>query len=601
MGGPQPAGRPEVRAGHLIDVVAAARVVRVAVDVPALADQRRELDYLVPAPIDREVRVGTMVRVPMHGRRVAGWVVAEDVDPPEGVRLQSLARVSGYGPPPDVVALTAWGGWRWAGRRTALLRAASPTGMVRGLPSTIEYRPPPRHADEEIAGMAREALLAREAIVRLPPAADPMPLVAELSVTGPALIVYPTVEDARATRGAVVLPEGWARAAAGGVSVAGARTAVWAPAPDAAVIIVVDAHDRTLGEDRAPAWNAWVAAAERARCAGIPCVLISACPTLEQLRWGQLIRPSRSAERDGWAAVDVIDRTKEDPRSGMLGERLVPILRRATAAGRVVCVLNRKGRIRLLACRACGRLTVCEHCAGPVEQPVKGSNLRCRRCGRERPPVCQACGSASLRSARAGVSKLREELEALLRQPVGEVTSETDGMPDTPVVIGTEAVLRRIRGGVAAVVFLDFDAELLAPRYRAAEEALALLAGAARLVGGRRGGRVVVQTRQPDHPVIAAAVHAEPDRMTVPELEVRQQLGLPPVSAMAELSGDPEIVAEVAAALARIGIDVSGPVRDRWIVRAGDHRILCDALAAVGRPPGVDGVALRIDVDPSNI
>jgi len=83
------------------------------------------------------------------------------------------------------------------------------------------------------------------------------------------------------------------------------------------------------------------------------------------------------------------------------------------------------------------------------------------------------------------VSRVREELEALTGRPVGEVTAETGPLPSAAVLVGTEAVLHRV-GPVDGVAFLDFDQELLAPRFRAAEEALALLARASRLVGGRR-------------------------------------------------------------------------------------------------------------------
>ena len=80
------------------------------------------------------------------------------------------------------------------------------------------------------------------------------------------------------------------------------------------------------------------------------------------------------------------------------------------------------------------------------------------------------------------------------------------GDPGTRVVVGTEAVLHRV-SSADAVAFLDFDQELTAPRYRAPEQALALLALAGRVVRGRRDhGRLLVQTRQPDHPVIEAAL-----------------------------------------------------------------------------------------------
>jgi hypothetical protein len=128
-------GARGVSAGAAGEAGAAARaheetVTRVAVDVPALADQRRAFDYLAPEGTE----VGAVVRVPLHGRRVGGWVVSVGISPPEGLRLSRVAKVSGYGPPADIVDLTEWGAWRWAGRRTALLRAGSPPGVVRSLP-----------------------------------------------------------------------------------------------------------------------------------------------------------------------------------------------------------------------------------------------------------------------------------------------------------------------------------------------------------------------------------------------------------------------------------------------------------------------------------
>jgi len=595
-------------------------VVRVAVDVPALADQGREFDYLAPAGMP--VEVGALVRVSLAGRRVGGWIVATDVEPPAGIRLAPVAKLTGLGPPADVVELTAWAAWRWAGRRTALLRAASPPGAVTRLPERRPGTPRPGPGSGagsgEGAQLAREALAAGEAVVRVPPAFDLAALVAGLiAAGGPALVVTPAVELAhRLARGlqregmaVAVVPEGWPRAAAGGTTVIGARAAAWAPAPDVAAVVVLDAHDAALTEERAPSWSAWVVAAERARRRGVPCVLVSPCPLLEQLRWGQLVLPARTTERAGWAPLEILDRRHEDPRAGLLGERLVPILRQASLGRRVVCVLNRKGRVRLLACRVCGALTVCEHCGGAMAQPGAGAGgamtLRCQRCARERPAVCQACGSGALRAARTGVTKLAEDLEALARLPVGVVTAEVAELPPTPVLAGTEAVLHRVGAagvGVGAVVFVEFDGELSAPRYRAPEEALAELARASRVVGGRGGGRVLVQTRQPDHPVLQAALRADPGRLAELELAVRQELGLPPVTALAELSGDPGTTAGVAAALtAHGGLEVIGPTDGHWLVRARDHRILCDALAEVGRPVGAGNDMLRIEVDPQRV
>ncbi|MDQ3107899.1 MAG: hypothetical protein M3Q68_08880, partial [Actinomycetota bacterium] len=344
-------------------------------------------------------------------------------------------------------------------------------------------------------------------------------------------------------------------------------------------------------EERAPTWNARDVAVERARRAGVPAVVLSPCPDLGMTAAADdVLTLARSSERAGWPILDIIDRRADDPRTGLFSERLADALRRAD---RIVCVLNRKGRARLLACGACGELARCERCQAAVAQI--DDRLVCHRCHLDRPPVCASCASTRLKSLRLGVTRVREELAALTGRQGGEVTADTETVPDAPVLIGTEAVLHRV-GRVDAVAFLDFDQELLATRYRANEQALGLLARAGRLVGGRRsGGRVLVQTRVPKHEVLDAALHGDPDRVAEPELERRRALGFPPVSALALVSG-PAAPALIELLVPQ-PVELLGPDDGRWLVRAPDHRTLAAAFAAAGRPPG----RLRIEIDPLRI
>lgn len=574
-------------------------MVRVLPDVPAID---KAFDYVVPDDLGDQVRVGTLVRVPLHGRRVGGWVVADGVSPPPGVALRPLAKVTGWGPPAEVVDLARWAAWRWAGRTSALLRSASPPRAVRELPPPVPGTPPsrrvtPTEADEVVG----EALGGGPALVRLPPAADPFPIVAAAADRGDAVVLTPSLAQAgevadrlRSSGRPVALLQGdWARAAAGGCAVVGTRAGVWAPVPKPSALVVLDAHDQAYQEERAPTWSAWRVALERAERAGAPCVLVSPCPSLELLAAAPLVRPARSVERSGWPAVVVVDRRGDDPRTGLYSSRLVSLVREGR---RVACVLNRKGRARLLVCGSCRDLSRCEWCGGAVEQA--GAGLRCRVCGAERPFLCQRCGAGALRTLRVGVTRAREELEALAGVPVGEVTADTEAVPPTAVLVGTEALLWR-SGPVDAVAFLDFDQELLAPRFRAGEQALALLARAARLVGGRpragdRGGRVLVQTRLPDHEVLEAAVHADPGRLAAADRPRREQLRLPPATALALVSGPqaPAFAERLPPSVEVVALDGG-----RWMVRAGDHSTLCHALASVERPAG----RLRVEVDPLRV
>jgi primosomal protein N' (replication factor Y) len=167
---------------------------------------------------------------------------------------------------------------------------------------------------------------------------------------------------------------------------------------------------------------------------------------------------------------------------------------------------------------------------------------------------------------------------------------------DARVLIGTEAVLHRVPAA-GLVAFLDLDQELLAPRYRAAEEALALLVLASRMVGGRdRDGRVLVQTRRPDHEVVRAATLGDPGPLADLEAMRRRLLGFPPAATIASVGG--EAAEEFVARLGHpLGVEVLGPEDDRWLLRAEERSVLLDALAAVERPPG----RLRLWVDPARL
>jgi primosomal protein N' (replication factor Y) len=582
-------------------------VVRVLPDQPAI---NKTFDYLVPEALGDQVRVGTMVRIALHGRRVGGWVVAEGVEPPPGVQLRPLAKITGWGPSADLVDLASWAAWRWAGRPAQFLRTASPETAVRALPRP-GVPPPPLHvpSDELLA----DALSRPRGVLRLPPAADPYPVALAAAARGNALILMPSVSGARhlglrlrrAGLPVAILPRDWAQAAAGSV-VVGTRSGAWGPVRELAGVVVIDEHDAGWQQEQAPTWNARDVVIERARRAGVPCTLVSPIPSLEALAWGELVAPSRAAERDGWPVVDVVDRRDEDPaRGGLFSERLVTALR---SGGRVVCVLNRKGRSRLLACVSCGETGRCERCDAAVTLN-DDRVFDCLRCGAQRPPTCLSCGATAFKNLKAGVTRVREELEALARTSVVEVTGArprvgpaAEPLADARVYVGTEAVLHQVESA-DVVAFLDFDQELLGPRYRAAEEALTLVVRAARLVGGRRGGgRVLLQTRLPQHEVVQAALLGDPTRVSTVEAARRAVLRFPPVAALAAVSGPsaPVFIERLQQALASsgpvpgAGVELLGPSDGQWLVRAEEHGALLDALAAADRPPG----RLRIEVDP---
>jgi primosomal protein N' (replication factor Y) len=601
--------------------------VRTVVEVlPDVSGIDRAFAYEVPAGLVGKLEIGSIVRVVLNGRRVRGWVVAHETALGPEIELRAVVELVSFGPSPELVDLARWAAWRYAGRLRPVLVSASPPRLVRALPAgraktAPSHLPSPRQDREaEVAAATIEALACGSAVLRLPPAAPRLAVVeaviaARVAEPGDVLVLAASKADAATLAGrllrtghAVALqPEGWAEAAAGGRVVVGTRSAVLAPCRRLSAVVVLDAHADSYQEERVPTWEAIVLAEERARRQGVPCLLVSACPTLEMLHGRRLVTVSRSVERSGWAPVELLDAREEDPHAGGYSSRLAALLREAVLrdpARPVVAVLNRKGRARLLACGRCRSLLRCEACGAAlvqIERPAPGAlvELLCPRCSLHGPASCASCGPTRPRIVRAGVGRAREDLAALTGLEVAEVSHKRaapEELERAALLVGTEAVLHR-SAAASLVVFLDFDHELLAPRYRAGEQALALLALASRLVGGRRrDGRVVVRTRLGDHEVLESAVHADPSRLEAVEEPRRAMLRLPPTTALALLSGEGS--AELAARLGGGGaVEVGGLAPDRFLIRAGTPDGLAEALAGAGHRQG----ATRVEVAPRQV
>lgn len=575
-------------------------VVRVLPDVTGLD---RHFDYALPDSLAHAVRIGTRVRVPLHGRRIGGWVLEVGAAPDVGAAsLKEVTRVTGLGPAPEVVDLAGWAAWRWAGRRRVFLTAASPRTAVAALPPARRTHATPSPASPATTALLHDLAMSGRTtgVLRLPPTSDPLPCVFSAVRRGPTVVVVPELAVARLTASRLrragltvaVIPDEWSAAASGVDVVIGARTAAWAPCPDLAAAVVLDEHDEALQSESSPTWHARDVLVERCRRAGVPLVLVSPCPTLHALALADPMHPSGDRERRAWPILEVVDRSDDVPwRRSLLTSELIQHLRAPDR--RVVCVSNTTGRARLLACRSCRSLARCEYCDAAVALDDNG-RLVCPACSTARPPVCASCGASAFANLRPGVTRLREELEAAAGRPVARVTGEgTEGPDDAAIHVGTEAVLHRIPSA-DVVAFLDVDRELLAPRFRAAEQAMALFVRAARMVGPRGGGgRILVQTFLPEHPVIRAVLLGDPSRIVPEERTRRALLGLPPVRAVASVSG----AGADAYVASLVGVEVGG-AGGNYLVRADGAGELADALRAGSRPPST---SLRIAVDPPRV
>ena len=355
--------------------------------------------------------------------------------------------------------------------------------------------------------------------------------------------------------------------------------------------MLLDEHDEAHQEERTPTWHARDVLVERCGRAGVPFVLVSPAPTLVavvEYAGSQVVHPPAARERAGWPTVTVVARTDEDPwKRSLVTSELIERVRNPDLT--VVCVSNITGRARVLACRTCRSLIRCETCDAAVGLDDDG-RLSCRRCSATRPAVCQACGAGRFANLRPGVTRLREELEAAAARRVVSITgADVDPPAVAGVYVGTEAALHRIRSA-DVVAFLEFDSEMLAPRFRAGEQAMALLVRA-----GRIAPEVLIQTFTPDHEVITAARSGDPAAMLAGERVRRELLGFPPFGALGVVSGAgaSDLIAQLPGDIA-----VGGDGADRFLVRAADWTTLGRALNAAERPAGS---RIRIEVDPARI
>ncbi len=613
--------------------------------LPDLTGIDRTFTYLIPNEV--AVTTGMIVRINLANRRVRAWIVDDHVDIPEGVTCKPIEGVVSLALDVDRIALAKFAGWRYAGRIRPFLLAGSPERIVRerDLPdprSLVGTLSEELDQTDPVGIATRDLMASGGGVLQLPPTAQRLSVVRsalEMLERGDQqgkdlLVLVPERRDvetlARRLRRLGVrcatLPEDFGSAFVGGVVVIGTRNAVFGPVGSLGAIVVLDAQSESYVDQRAPTWNATVIAQERARLAGAICILTSPAPPLAITAESRVRQLERPYERAHWPALEVLDRRSDDPRSGlyspMLGEIVHLALERDDRP--VACILNRTGRLRLLACRSCGEVARCEHCDGAMRQ-LEGAGsevspvLTCSRCAKTRPLICTFCHSGQLKVLRVGATRAAEELSALLGLPTKLVTGDRESTDraqqdeiDARVIVGTEAILHR-QSSASLVVFLDFDQHLFAPRFGAAEESLSILALAGRLVGprgshsvGAFARRLVVQTRLPEHEVVVAAREGDPSKINATELVRRRELNLPPSSAIALISGE-EAAAFIELLAGDPSIEVglfddvpNTPKRQgsiRYLVRAMSTRLLCEALSA---REGF-GAGLRIEVDPSSI
>jgi len=170
-------------------------------DVPAIGNL---FDYTVPPAWEQDGRsaalaVGSRVRIQLHGRRVGGWIVELDVEPPPGVDLLPLAKSAGHGPSREVIDLARWIAHRWASSPVKVLRSASPPRNVAQLPPRVSG--PADASGADVPGWIADGFTGAGAVLRVGPAGDRWPIVEAAIGLGNPLLLAPTLATAQRLAG----------------------------------------------------------------------------------------------------------------------------------------------------------------------------------------------------------------------------------------------------------------------------------------------------------------------------------------------------------------------------------------------------------------
>src|ERR1700751_2321263 len=440
----------------------------------------------------------------------------------------------------------------------------------------------------------------------------------------------------------------WAAISAGKAPVVvGARSALFLPYANLGLIVVDEEHDQAYKQDDGAHYHARDMAVVRAHIAKIPIVLASATPSVEtemnarKGRYQRILLPSRFGGQH-MPQIEAIDLRREaPPRGRFISPRLAEEIGHAVErCEQALLFLNRRGYAPLTLCRTCGHRFACTICDAWLVNHRFRQRLVCHHCGfsMPRPPVCPHCAAEqSLVAVGPGVERLQEEAAGLfpdartmvlssdLITSIETMRSELNEIAEgrVDIIIGTQLVAKGHhfpRLNLVGVV--DADLGLSNGDPRAAERTFQLLN---QVIGraGRDQGRGVglLQTHQPEHPVMKALVACDREAFYASEIDARERAQYPPFGRLASLivsAGDGPTAEGFARRLAAVApvderIKVLGPAEAPLAVIKGRFRfrLLVKSLRNVdlsaylrewlaSGPKTKGNLKLEVDVDPQS-
>ncbi|MBM2319769.1 MULTISPECIES: primosomal protein N' [Marivita] len=441
----------------------------------------------------------------------------------------------------------------------------------------------------------------------------------------------------------------WKMVAQGGAQlVVGARSSLFLPFRDLGLIVVDEEHDTSYKQEDGVLYNARDMAVLRASICGAQVILASATPSLESWanadagKYTKLELTSRfgAAVMPDMRAIDM--RTEQLPGSSWISPTLQrAVQQRLDNKEQALLFINRRGYAPITICRACGHQIGCDHCDARMVEHRFLKRLVCHQCGETKPlpNTCPSCEAEDkLAAVGPGVERLAEEAQALFPDARLAVLSsdifgsaraikaeiETIASGGADLIIGTQLVAKGHNFPLLTLVgVIDADLGLQGSDLRAAERTFQLM----RQVAGRAGradkpGQALMQTYQPEHPVIRAILSGDEQDFWAAEAGERRAAGVPPYGRLAGIilsSTDVQEVFDLGNALARndgplrrVGAQVFGPApapiarvrgrhRVRLLVKAPKGTALQPALAEWIKPFRLKGeLRMAIDIDPQS-
>ena len=392
------------------------------------------------------------------------------------------------------------------------------------------------------------------------------------------------VRLATSDESAAVRTTSWSQIATGtGSIVVGTREVAFWGINGLGLAVVIEEGRRGYKSPQTPTFHIRDVLSKRSTIERFSLLLTGPVPTAEALSGGpEIIEiPGRV-----WPLVEVVDRSQEATGSGAVGDRVRHAITALGDEATVFVLVPRRGGS--FRCSRCRELRKCSQCDAMLERSGD-----CARCGRSY-PRCLACGGARFEALGGGVSRIVDDLARTFGSHVGPVGS------DRRIAVGTERDLVGLPQ-VDLVVMIDPDAGILAPNYRADEDALRLLARATLTARPGRGRRALVQTSLADHRVFDALRSGNPMDFMTETLRRREESGFPPIGDLIALETDatdagPTFM-EAAGEVGMLGPAKEGD-RERWLIQARDLSAVRLRLRSAVQQVRDGGARVRVDADP---